>query len=484
MPSITEPIQSESHAVVTHPARPPVSSAPPPGPAAGRILICSGNTDAQTARDLSLAGHEVHECRDLRGLCIALKHQKPDVVFVDQSTVGPLDQALRVIRGRHLSVPVLLLTNDRQPGLNPIRYGYYAVISHPAGAEHVLVTTAHALAHHKMSLRIAELEVETSGQGFFGIVGRSAFMRRLYNKLQSAAASDVHVLLVGEQGTGKALAARALHDRSARARGPFIALNGGRLSETAFSAEALIGASLGATELRRNGALDDADRGTLYIADVDKLNPRLQDRLVAVLSDPSSSDFRLIASSVDGLEQAMERGSFRRDLYTYITQHPIRLLPLRNRPIDIAPSAEVILEDLARELGRARLDLSPQALQCLELYSFPGNLTELRQILNQALRHTASDVIDITSLPAQLQKSSREPEPRLGVPSLPPDSTQQRKSFLFEFLSRSPMKMRDIERCAIEASLQRTGDNVTRAMRELGIGRTTLYRKLKRYGHR
>ncbi len=479
----SESLQADDHSTVNHPARTPMSSAPPPGPAAGRLLIASGNTESQTARDLSLAGHEVHECHDLRGLCIALKHQKPDVVFVDQAAVGPLDQALRIIRGRHQSVPVVLLTRDKA-GLNPIRFGYYAVLPQPVDPEQAMVLTAHALAHHRMSLRIAELEVETSGQGFYGIVGRSAFARRLYHKLQTAAASDVHVLLMGEDGSGKSVAARAIHDRSARARGPFIALNGARLSETAFSAEALVSAGLGGPELRQHGALDDADRGTLYIANIDYLDARLQDRLYSALRDPSQSDFRLIASTSDGLEQALDAGRFRRDLYTHIVQHPIRLLPLRSRPLDIAPSAEVILEELAREHGRGRLRLSYEAIEALERYPFPGNLSELRQILHTAIQRSASDTIGPDALPSQVRGASVMMDEHHGGASLPPDSTQHRKGMLFELLSRAPMKMRDIERAAIEATLQRTGDNVTQAMRDLGIGRTTLYRKLKKYGRR
>ncbi len=406
------------------------------------------------------------------------------MVFVEQSAIGPLDQALRIIRGRHQSVPVVLLTGDAHPGLNPIRYGYYGVLSHPVDAEHAMVLTAHALAHHRMSLRIAELEVETSTHGFFGLVGRSAPARRLYHKLQAAAASDVHVLLLGESGSGKSLAARAIHDRSARARGPFIALNATRLSETAFSAEALINRSLGAPDLRRNGALDDADRGTLYIANIDALAPRLQDKLFETLCDPSRSDFRLIASATEGLDQALERGAFRRDLYTHIVQHPIRLLPLRARPADIAPSSEVVLEELAREHGRGRLMLAPEALSALEKYPFPGNLSELRQVLASAVQHTMGEVIEIDALPVTVRGTRVSHSGEHSVASLPPDSGQQRRGLLFELLSRAPMKMRDIEKTAIEACLQRTGDNVTQAMRELGIGRTTLYRKLKKYGRR
>lgn len=480
----SESLQTDPHSTVNHTARSPVSSAPPPGPAAGRLLISSGSPESQTARHLSLAGHEVYECRDLHGLCLSLKHQKPDVIFVDEVAVGPLDQALRIIRGRHQSVPVVLLTNDRNPGLNPIRFGYYAVLSHPVDAEQAMVVTAHALAHHRMSLRIAELEIETSGQGFYGIVGRSAFARRLYHKLQAAAASDVHVVLMGESGSGKSVAARAIHDRSARARGPFIALNGARLSETAFSAEALVNAGLGASSMRRNGALDDADRGTLYIANIDQLNRRLQDTLYAALQNPAASDFRLISSTTDGLEQALEHGTFRRDLYAHIVQHPIRLLPLRSRPIDVAPSAELILEELAREHARGRLWLTHDAIVCLEKYPFPGNLSELRQILSVAIQRSPGDRIDVDALPSAVRGAAIVPQDPHGAASIPPDSTDHRKGVLFELLARAPMKMRDIERAAIEATLQRTGDNVTQAMRDLGIGRTTLYRKLKKYGRR
>jgi DNA-binding NtrC family response regulator len=432
---------------------------------------------------LSLAGHEVYECHDLRGLCFALKHQKPDVVFVEQSAIGPLDQTLRVIRGRHQSVPVLLLTGDRNLGLNPIRFGYYAVMPHPLDPEQLMVVTAHALAHHRMSLRIAELEVEASGHGFYGIVGRSAYARRLFHKLQSAAASDVHILLTGEPGTGKALTARAIHDRSARARGPFIALNGAKLSETAFSAEALMSATLGSTELRRNGALDDADRGTLYIAHIDKLNPRLQDQLLAALKNGSQSDFRLIASSEESLDQVVARGQFRNDLYAHIVQHPVQLMPLRSRPMDIEPTSRLMLEEISNELGRGRLSLAPRTLTVLERYSFPQNMTELRRILTAAVKLSASDIIEVDALPGELR---HEPVPSVnsGAHSLPPDSKQQRHALLFELLAKAPMKMRDVERCAIEAALRRTEDNVTQAMRELGIGRTTLYRKLKKYGRR
>jgi DNA-binding NtrC family response regulator len=464
-------------------ARIPVSSAPPPGPAAGRILIVSGSGDGQAARDLSLAGHEVHECRDLGALCVALKHQKPDVVFVEETAVGPLDQTLRVIRGRHQSVPVVLLTPNANAGLNPIRFGYYGVLSHPVDAEQLMVLTAHALAHHRMSLRIAELEVETSGHGFLGIVGRSAAVRRLYRKLQAAAASDVHVLLMGEDGTGKSLAARAIHDRSARARGPFIALNGANLSDTAFSAEALINASLGGPELRRNGALDDADRGTLYIANIEQLGSKLQAQLLAALRNPAASDFRLIASTKESFESRLDSGEFRPDLYSHIVQHPIRIPPLRNRPMDIVPSAEFALDELARERGRGALRISPEALNALESYPFPGNLAELREVLGSAAQYAGAGRIELDCLPARVRGVA--PLNLTGTStSVPPDSLQQRQGMLFEMLARAPMKMRDIERCAIEATLQRTGDNVTQAMRDLGIGRTTLYRKLKKYGRR
>jgi DNA-binding NtrC family response regulator len=177
------------------------------------------------------------------------------------------------------------------------------------------------------------------------------------------------------------------------------------------------------------------------------------------------------------------RGQFRADLYSHIVQHPIQLMPLRSRPMDIDSAARLMLEDLAHELGRSRLTLAPRTLALLERHSFPSNLLELRQILTQAVKLSAADCIEPECLPSGL-RIEQQAVPGGASPSLPPDSRQQRQALLFELLSKSPIKMRDVERCAIEAALRRTGDNVTQAMRELGIGRTTLYRKLKKYGRR
>lgn len=488
MTGLSESVQQLPSAASTSSANPghdEMASVPPPGTAPGRVLVVSGATESSGSRSLQLAGHEVCECPSLSSLCFQLKYQQPDLVCIEGHAVGPIDQTLRIIRGRHATVPIILLTPDPSPGLNPIRYGYYAVLSHPIDGEQLMVVAAHAVAHHRMLKRIMQLEVEAAGMGFAGLHGQSAFARRMFRKLQAFAVADVHVLLQGETGTGKSLAARAIHDHSARARGPFIALSCDRLSETAFSADSFVNAAMGSPHMRRHGALDDADRGTLFLRHVDRLSPRLQMELLAVLTEHTPCDFRLIASTSENLSELAAQGRFRPELISHLSQSQLHLLPLRSRPADIGLIAQALLREMAAEQGKPGVKLTDDAIVALEHYRFPRNVSELKEILASALSTSTGTHIRAASLPAMVQVPSMVGHNELTGPvSEVPDSTARRKHILYEILAQKPMKIRDLERCAIEATLQRTGDNVTQAMRELGIGRTTLYRKLKKYGRR
>jgi two-component system, NtrC family, response regulator len=458
-------------------------SVPPSYGAPGRVLLATGQRTTPAFRALQIAGHDVTECYSLRRLCFQLKYSRPDLVCLHENAVGPIDQAMRIIRGRHNQVPIVLFSEDPAPGLTPIRQGYYASMSEPIDGEQLMVTAAHAIAHCRMVRRIRQLETETAGEGFAGIVGVSDFAKRAFRKLQSFASADVHVLLMGELGTGKSLAARAVHDHSARARGPFIALNAERLSDSAFSASALVNASIGSPPMREHGALDDADRGTLYIANIDALSPRLQTQLLAALGEDAPSDFRLIASTTKNLDELGRRGAFLPALASHLGHAQLFMQPFRNRPSDVGAIARTVLNQLAHQQGRPRMQLSLETIQALEQHSFVRNGVELREIIASALVNSAGSTIDLMALPAMVQVSSLVGARYTDV-SGAPDSAAQRKQVLFEILAQRPMKMRDIERCAIEAALHRTRDNVTQAMRELGVGRTTLYRKLKKYGRR
>jgi DNA-binding NtrC family response regulator len=439
-----------------------------------------------TSSPPQLVGHEVCECRSLAGLCFQLKYQQPDLIVLESAAIGPVDQAIRILRGRHATVPVLLLSPDPNPGLNPIRFGYYAVVSHQVEAEQLMVLSAHAVAHHRMLKRIMQLEVESSGNGFAGLNGRSPYARRLYRKLQSFATADVHVLLLGEEGTGRTLAARAIHDHSARARGPFISLSCERLSESAFSADSLMmSGAVGAPHLRRNGALDDADRGTLFLSNIDRLSLKLQHELLQVLGEGSPCDFRLIASTSVNLSDMVAQGRFRPELQAHLSQSHLHLLPLRNRTVDIGYIGQAILDEVAKEQRKPPMNLADDAIMALAHHRFTRNVTELKEIISAAVAGCNGTHLRANALPAMLQLPTLVGlEALAGPQSEIPDSVSRRKHILFEILSQKPMKIRDLERCAIEATLQRTGDNVTQAMRELGIGRTTLYRKLKKYGRR
>lgn len=484
MTALTQPAQFYPPLTsVDAPGEQKAPSVPPSYGAPGRILLATGQRATPAFRALQIAGHEITECYSLRRLCFQLKYSLPDLVCVHEKAVGPLDQTMRVIRGRHNQVPIVLFTEDPSPGLTPIRQGYYASLSEPLDGEQLMITAAHAIAHCRMVRRIRHLESEASGDGFGGFVGTSDFAKRAFRKLQSFASADVHVLLMGEAGTGKSLSARAIHDHSARARGPFIALNGERLSDSAFSASAFVNASMGSPSLRQNGALDDADRGTLYISNIDALSPKLQQQLLAALGEEGTSDFRLIASTTKNLDELGRRGAFLPQLTAHLGHAQLFMQPFRNRPSDIGPVAQVVLDQVAHQHGRPRMQLAEETVHALEQHSFVRNGSELREIIASAIVNSSGSTIDPMALPAMVQVPSMVGA-RYAEVAAAPDSAARRKQVLFEILAQRPMKMRDIERCAIEAALHRTRDNVTQAMRELGVGRTTLYRKLKKYGRR
>jgi len=241
---------------------------------------------------------------------------------------------------------------------------------------------------------------------------------------------------------------------------------------------------MGSPHMRQRGALDDADRGTLFLSNIDALSPRLQLQLLEVLGETSHSDFRLIASSTVSLQEAVKQGRFRPELLSHLSQSQLHLLPLRSRPVDIPVIAQATIDELTKEQGKPRIHLADDAAYALQHHRFERNVTELKEVLSTALLRCTGTTLRAASLPALIQVPAIVGHDLSRPISQPPDSTAQRQQVLYEILSQKPMKIRDLERCAIEATLQRTGDNVTQAMRELGIGRTTLYRKLKKYGRR
>jgi two-component system response regulator FlrC len=294
-------------------------------------------------------------------------------------------------------------------------------------------------------------------------------MSPVVEALRRVSPTGATVLLLGESGTGKEVAARAVHRWSARADGPFVVVNCAALSSTLLESE-LFGHERGAftgAHSQHRGRLELADGGTFFLDEIGELKPDLQAKLLRVLQERRfervggtrtiESDVRWIAATNRDLREMMSHGTFREDLYHRLAVFPVRLPALRERRIDLRPLAHRLLAAIAADLGRPALALTEAALARMEQESWPGNIRELRNVLERSAILAGTGTIDERHL--QIDHS----EPPTG-----PFGTEKGT-------------LADLERDAIAAALERAGGNRKQAAAALGIGVRTLYDKLKRY---
>ncbi len=298
---------------------------------------------------------------------------------------------------------------------------------------------------------------------FQDMVSRSAAMQRAMDLARSAAHTSSTILVLGESGTGKELLARAIHAESDRKAGPFVAVSCAALTDTLLESE-LFGHEKGAftgAVTRRKGTFEAAHGGTLFLDEIGDISPKLQLDLLRVLEDrrfcrvggnePVSVDVRIIAATNRDLKKAVDAGSFREDLFYRLNVIPIQLPPLRERREDIPLLVDGLLERLSIELKRPIDGLAREAMAVLMSYNFPGNIRELRNILERAIVVAAGPIIHASDL--NLQVAGEAPEGSLE----------------------------SVERQHIARILEQTGGNVSQAARILDIDRVTLYNKIKKY---
>ncbi len=324
-------------------------------------------------------------------------------------------------------------------------------------------------------------ELETT-YAFDGIIGSSPGMRRVCELMQRVVGSDVNVLVTGESGTGKELVAKALHFNGPRKRGPFVAVNCAAVPETLMETEMFgheRGAFSGATS-QRTGCFERANGGTLLLDEIGDMPFALQAKLLRVLQEREVTrvgggttipvDVRVVASTHRDLEVAIRERAFREDLYYRLAVFPIDVPPLRERHEDIPLLAEHFRKKHAGRLAATVRRISSAATALLARYPWPGNVRELENVICRSLVLETSDVLQAATLPPELVPSAIA-----ATGTGPPGPTDDRPTL---------GTLADVERGVIAASLERSGHNLTRAATALGIDRTTLHRKLKKYGLR
>lgn len=320
------------------------------------------------------------------------------------------------------------------------------------------------------------LRARQAKYSFAHFIGNSAASLEVKRRARRSASTDSPVLLLGETGTGKELLAHAIHNTSPRAHKPFVSVNSAAIPETLLEAEffgTAPGAFTGADRRGRQGKLYLAEGGTLFLDEIGDMPLPLQSKLLRVLQEKEyepvgsnemiKSDVRLIAATSTDLEAAIKRGEFRADLYYRLSVLPIAVPPLRERLDDLAALSEAILEEL-----RSRHELQPSAMAMLARHAWPGNIRELRNVLERAA--LLSDDLQLGAEEIRAAIGTMVPNEGTAQPSAPvPDETYSEARERFD-------------RELIQAKLTQCRGNVILAARQLGLGRSTLYKKMAALG--
>jgi len=385
---------------------------------------------------------------------------------------------LRTVRAEYPKMPFLLVTAyaDVENAVSALQEGADDYMIKPVKMQELRQRVQLQLERRVLSDENRRLRQRLEKNfGFDGIVGGSQDMEELLDRLRVVAPTRSTVLIVGESGTGKELVANALHQNSPRAQGPFVAINCGAIPGEILESE-LFGHEKGAftgAHQRRIGLIERASGGTLFLDEISELSPDLQVKLLRVLEERHimrvggasqiAVDFRLVAATNRDLEEWVENGRFRQDLYYRLKVVTLEIPPLRQRREDVPVFVQHFLELINRELDRNVHGVHPAVLSALKRQSWPGNVRELRNLIESMVLFARTDEITLEDLPAEYRATTDT--------SVPEESAEWR-----------PRPMAEIEREAILRTVEHTRGHRARAADLLDIGLRTLQRKLKEYG--
>jgi two-component system, NtrC family, nitrogen regulation response regulator NtrX len=400
----------------------------------------------------------------------------PDVVFLDiwMPKKDGLDTLADLKRARP-EAPVIMISGHGtiDTAVKATRLGAYDFIEKPLSLEKTLVTVTRALEHTRLERENASLKARLDLRT--EIIGDSEAMRALREQIATAAPTSGRVLIHGENGSGKELVARAIHALSARREQPFVEVNCAAIPEELIESE-LFGHEKGAftgAVARRRGKFETADGGTLFLDEIGDMSLKTQAKVLRALEEqvvervggrePLKVDVRVIAASNRNLETLITQGRFREDLFYRLAVIPIEVPPLRARRDDIPLLVDHFLALFCVENGKRVKTISGEALAYFLAYDWPGNIRELRNMVERLVIMTSGDSIDPDDLPAPLRPKDAA---ALGAEG-----------------QRSLKEARDgFERAYILAELRAHDWNMTRTAERLGIERSHLYRKIKTYG--
>ena len=448
----------------------------------GRVLIVDDDQSLCETMEATLrhVGYDAASRNNGDDALLLLEQQDFDVVVTDLNMEGMNGLALcERIAANRPDVPVVVVTafGSMETAVAAIRAGAYDFISKPFEVEELKLTVQHAIQHRALREEVKRLRQEVGRVALpREIIGSSAAMAKVWDLVDRVAETDATVLITGESGTGKELVARALHDRSRRAQGPFVAINCAAMPETLLESE-LFGHVKGAftdAKSARRGLFLQANSGSMFLDEIGELPLGMQPKLLRALQDKAvrpvggdheeAYDARIIAATNRDLEQDVEERRFREDLFYRINVVHIPVPPLRARGNDVLLLAQYFLALFAEQLGKRIVGITSQVGEKLLAYRWPGNVRELQNCIERAVALTRYEELTVQDLPEKIRDYR---DPPLFLPGEDPVEL---------------MPMDEVERRHILRVLKAVGGNKTTAAEVLGFDRRTLYRKLERYG--
>lgn len=443
------------------------------------ILIVDDNRDTLSFLQevLSQEGYEVETTRSANAALSMVTQRSPDLIMSDIH-MPELDglSLLSELRSHHHNMPVILMTayGSLKTAVDGIQAGAFDYLSKPFVLDDVRLVVHRALEHTQVShQKNQQLKHQRNdGDGFNGLVGSSPAMVQVYKSIARVARTDSTVLLQGESGTGKELLAHAIHANSNRKAGPFVAVDGGALTETLLESELFgheRGAFTGAVGVKK-GLLEKAHLGTCFLDEVADLSPPLQGKLLRVIQEreirrvgsttPMDVDVRIIAASKKDLSVLVKAGTFREDLYYRLNVVTINIPPLRDRIEDVPLLAEHFVQIYGATKAPQVTGLSTDAMTVITQYWWPGNIRELEHAIERAVALSPHPILCPEDLPLAVRTATVQEADH----------------------ARGWMTLEELEREHIVRVLKHHNGDLGRSSSILGIHRKTLLRKLRQYG--
>jgi len=464
------------------------------------ILIVDDDTDICSLLDRYFTKHgfRVHTAFSGRTALELLSKKNPDVILSDfrlEDMMG--NELLKEIKKKNQQVPVIIMTgySDVKTAVNIMKLGAYDYVTKPLLPEEILLTIKRALAIAREKEQSEKQQVPAgrnkTGQSAKYLFGSSPGFKSILNQIDLVAPTGYSVIIYGESGSGKESVANEIHNRSARANMPFVAIDCGSLSKELAASELFgheKGAFTGAVN-QKTGSFELANGGTIFLDEIGNLSYDIQVALLRVVQERKMRrvgglkdidlDVRIIVASNERLSEAAKKGRFREDLYHRFNEFSIEVPPLRNRQEDIMMFAAYFLKNTNEELGKSVVSFSEDAEKILLAYYWPGNLRELNNVVKRATLLTQGPVIESNALPPEIITYSLQNFENAET-AIPQNDRQQKEKVIFTDYNMKHASI-DAEYELINEALRKCNQNKSKAARLLKIDRKTLYNKIKQY---